>query len=106
MVLQKALALTTSTALTLGGFAGILCGQGHVFTPLWLASSSRTACLETANLGGLRGLSDKELRSAILLAILTLVIFRSYPPCGRSMGTDRTAIKLGQRNHYRGNWDR
>src|SRR5258708_39080643 len=34
MVLQKQLALTTSTALTIVGFAGILCGQGHIFTPV------------------------------------------------------------------------
>ncbi|MGA8482124.1 MAG: hypothetical protein WB696_29500, partial [Chthoniobacterales bacterium] len=34
MVLQKQLALTTSTALTIVGFTGILCGQGHIFTPV------------------------------------------------------------------------
>jgi uncharacterized membrane protein (DUF4010 family) len=34
MMWQKQLALTTSTALTIVGFAGILCGQGHIFTPV------------------------------------------------------------------------
>jgi uncharacterized membrane protein (DUF4010 family) len=74
------LALTTSVALMLTAFAGILFGQGHLFTPTvagvvtaallaWKQPISRLAV----------GVSDQELRSAILLAILTFVIFPVLP---------------------------
>jgi uncharacterized membrane protein (DUF4010 family) len=74
------LALTTSVALTLTAFAGILFGKGHMFTPTvagivtaallaWKQPISRLAV----------GVSDQELRSAILLAILTFVIFPVLP---------------------------
>ncbi|EIP96690.1 putative membrane protein [Opitutaceae bacterium TAV1] len=77
---QQKLALTTSIALTLSAFCGVLFGQGHVFTPAvagiltaallaWKQPISRFAI----------GLTDKELRSAILLAILTFVILPVLP---------------------------
>ena len=80
MVLQKALALTTSTALTLVGFAGILCGQGHVFTPVVVGVVTAALLAWKQPISGfVGGLSDKELRSAILLAVLTLVVFPVLP---------------------------
>jgi uncharacterized membrane protein (DUF4010 family) len=80
MVLQKTLALTTSTALTLVGFAGILCGQGHVFTPVVVGVVTAALLAWKQSISGfVGGLTDKELRSAILLAILTLVVFPVLP---------------------------
>jgi uncharacterized membrane protein (DUF4010 family) len=35
--LHQTLALTTSAALLIVGFAGVLCGQGHTFTPVAVA---------------------------------------------------------------------
>lgn len=72
--------LTTSAALLVMGTVGILCGQGHTFTPVAVAVA--TAAL-LASKEPLRGfsvhLSDAELRSAILLAILAFVIYPALP---------------------------
>jgi len=51
MALQKGLALTTSTALTIVGFGGILCGQGHIFTPV-VAGVVTAALLVTISVFG------------------------------------------------------
>ncbi|HVY54864.1 MAG TPA: DUF4010 domain-containing protein, partial [Thermodesulfobacteriota bacterium] len=80
MVRHEKLVLTTSVAIMIVGFAGILFGQGHIFTPAvagvttaallaWKRPISRFAL----------GLSDQELRSAILLAILTIIILTVLP---------------------------
>ena len=80
MVLQKQLALTTSTALTIVGFAGILCGQGHIFTPVVVGVITAALLAWKQPISGfVSGLSDNELRSAILLAVLTFVIFPVLP---------------------------
>jgi len=80
MVLHQKLALTTSTALTIVGFSGILCGQGHIFTPVvaGIVTAALLAWKQPIS-GFVVGLSDKELRSAILLAILTFIIFPVLP---------------------------
>lgn len=80
MLKDQKLALTTSAALTVVGFAGVMCGQGHVFTPL-------AACIITAAYLSLKepisgfalGLTPDEIRSAILLAILACVIYPVLP---------------------------
>lgn len=80
MVKTQKLALTTTAGLTVVGFAGVLFGQGHVFTPAvagiltaalfaWKESISRFSDV----------ISHRELRSAILLAILTFIIFPILP---------------------------
>lgn len=75
--------LTTSAALLVTGFAGVLCGQGHRLTPVAIAVV--TAAL-LAWKGTLRDLSsalnEAELRSAILLAMLTFVVYPALPAGG------------------------
>jgi uncharacterized membrane protein (DUF4010 family) len=73
-------AQTTSVALAVVGFCGVLCGQGHVFTPV--AGGVTTAALlawKEPISGFVHVLSVKELRAAILLAVLTCVILPALP---------------------------
>src|SRR5258708_1212557 len=80
MVLQKGLALKTSTGLKIVGLAGILCGQGHIFTPVVVGVVTAALLAWKQPISGfVGGLSDNELRSAILLAILTFVVFPVLP---------------------------
>jgi uncharacterized membrane protein (DUF4010 family) len=72
--------LTTSAAMLVTCGAGILCGQGHRLTP------AATIVITTALLawkqplaGFSKGLSENELRSAVLLAILAIVIYPALP---------------------------
>ncbi len=80
MALKKSLALTTSAALFIVAYAGILCGQGHTFTPV--AVTAITAALlawKQPLTGFATGLTEKELRSAILLTLLSFVIYPVLP---------------------------
>lgn len=72
--------LTTSAAMLITCFAGILCGQGHRLAP------AATMVMTTALLawkqplaGFSMGLSENELRSSLLLAILAIVIYPALP---------------------------
>ncbi|RKG68455.1 MgtC/SapB family protein [Corallococcus sp. CA054B] len=80
LLLHQRLALTTSTALMVVAFCGILCGMGHTFTPIFVGVLT-TALLawKQSLVGFVGGLSDKELRSAVLLAVLTFVVFPILP---------------------------
>jgi uncharacterized membrane protein (DUF4010 family) len=80
MAKENKLALTTSAALVVVAFAGVLFGQGHVFTPA-VAGILTAALLAWKNpiARFAVGISDSELRSAILLAILTFIIFPVLP---------------------------
>jgi uncharacterized membrane protein (DUF4010 family) len=72
--------LTTSAALIIVGFCGVLCGKGHTFTPV--ATAVITAALlawKQPITGFATGLSDIELRSAILLAILSFIVYPVLP---------------------------
>lgn len=80
MVRQQKLVLTTSLALAITVLVGILFGEGHMFTPAvagiltaallaWKQPISRFVVV----------LSDQELRSAILLAILTFIVLPVLP---------------------------
>ncbi len=72
--------LTTSAALLLLGFAGVLCGQGHTLTPAAIAvMTAALLALKQPLVGFTIGLSEVELRSAILLAILAIVIYPALP---------------------------
>jgi MgtC family len=63
--------LTTSAALLVMGFAGVLCGQGHRLTPAAVAVLTAALLTWKEPLAGFTlGLSEAELRSAVLLAIL------------------------------------
>jgi uncharacterized membrane protein (DUF4010 family) len=77
---DNSLALTTSAALLLVAFAGVLCGQGHTFTPV--AVTAITAALlawKQPLTGFATGLTEKELRSAILLTLLSFVVYPVLP---------------------------
>ncbi|MEP7356241.1 MAG: MgtC/SapB family protein [Anaerolineales bacterium] len=72
--------LTTSAALLVTGFAGVLCGQGHTLTPAAIAVIATALLALKQPLAGFSiGLSEVELRSAILLAILAIVIYPALP---------------------------
>jgi uncharacterized membrane protein (DUF4010 family) len=78
--LNQTLGLTTSAALLIVGFAGVLCGEGHTFTPV--AVTVITAALLAAKQpisGFAIGLTGQELRSAVLLAILSFIIYPVLP---------------------------
>jgi uncharacterized membrane protein (DUF4010 family) len=72
--------LTTSAALLVTCAAGILCGQGHRLTPAALMVIT-TALLawKQPMVGFSRGLSENELRSVLVLAILAIVIYPALP---------------------------
>jgi len=72
--------ITTSAALFVTAFIGVLAGQGHTFTPtaLGLATAALLAWKEPLA-GFSRALSESELRSAILLAILACVAYPILP---------------------------
>jgi uncharacterized membrane protein (DUF4010 family) len=72
--------LTTSAALLVMGTVGVLCGQGHTFTPVAVAVATAALLAWKEPLKGFSiHLSDAELRSAILLAILAFVIYPALP---------------------------
>jgi uncharacterized membrane protein (DUF4010 family) len=72
--------LTTSAALLVVGFAGVLCGQGHTLTPTAIAVLTAALLSWKGPLSGFSlGLTEAELRSAILLAILAFVIYPALP---------------------------
>jgi uncharacterized membrane protein (DUF4010 family) len=80
LMMRTKLAMTTSMALILVAVCGILCGEGHVFTPV--ATALITAGLlawKQPISGFVGGLSDQEVRSAILLGILTFIIYPVLP---------------------------
>ena len=67
-------------ALLIVGFAGVLCGQGHTFTPVAVAIITAALLAWKQPISGFAvGLSDLELRSAILLAILSFIIYPVLP---------------------------
>ncbi len=72
--------LTTSAALFLMALAGVLCGLGHRLTPSALAVVIAALLAWKRPLSGFsQALSETELRSAILLAILAFVIYPALP---------------------------
>lgn len=72
--------LTTTAALLVTGFNGVLCGLGHTFTPVAIAVVTAALLAWKEQLVGFSlGLTEAEVRSAILLAILTFVIYPVLP---------------------------
>jgi uncharacterized membrane protein (DUF4010 family) len=80
LVMRTKMATTTSMALILVAVCGILCGEGHIFTPV--ATALITAGLlawKQPISGFVGGLTDQEVRSAILLGVLTFIIYPVLP---------------------------
>lgn len=72
--------LTTSAALLLTACVGILAGQGHTFTPTVLGVlTAALLAWKTPLVDFSRTLTESELRSAILLAILAFVVYPVLP---------------------------
>ena len=72
--------ITTSAALFVTCFAGLLAGQGHTFTPSALGIATAALLAWKEPLAGFsQALTESELRSAILLAILAFVVYPILP---------------------------
>jgi uncharacterized membrane protein (DUF4010 family) len=72
--------LTTSAAMLVTCAAGILCGKGHTLTPAAIIVGVTALLAWKDRLSGFStGLSEDELRSALLLAILGIVIYPALP---------------------------
>ena len=72
--------ITTSAALFVTSFAGLLAGQGHTFTPSALGVATAALLAWKEPLAGFsQALTESELRSAILLAILAFVVYPILP---------------------------
>ncbi len=72
--------LTTSAAMLVTCLSGILCGQGHTATPaaVMVIATALLAWKERL-VGFSAGLTEGEVRSALLLAILAIVIYPALP---------------------------
>ena len=72
--------LTTSAALMVTVMAGILCGLGQTIAPAAVMVIATALLAWKERLAGFSaGLSEKEIRSAVLLAILAIVIYPALP---------------------------
>ena len=72
--------LTTSAAMLVTCIAGILCGQGHTISPAAVMVIATALLAWKERLAGFStGLTEGELRSALLLAILAIVIYPALP---------------------------
>lgn len=73
--------ITSSAALIVVTFAGVLAGRGHTFAPVTLAVTTAALLAWKEPLAGFsHALTESELRSAVLLAILAFVVFPVLPP--------------------------
>jgi uncharacterized membrane protein (DUF4010 family) len=76
----QGLELTTSAALLVTGFVGVLAGQGHTFTPVSAAVATAALLAWKERLAGFSlDLTETEVRSAILLAILAFIVYPVLP---------------------------
>src|SRR5689334_8758252 len=78
--LNQGTELTTSIALAVTGFVGILSGQGHTLIPtaVGITTAALLAWKEPLAVFSVK-LSETEFRSAILLGILAFVIYPALP---------------------------
>lgn len=80
LVTHKDSELTTSAALLVIGFAGLLAGQGHTLTPSALAVLTAALLAWKESLAGFSVvLTEAEVRSAIVLAVLAFVVYPALP---------------------------
>ena len=72
--------LTTSAAMMVTAMAGILCGQGHTLPPAAVMVIAAALLAWKERLADFSmGVSESEIRSALLLAILAIVIYPALP---------------------------
>jgi len=72
--------ITTSAALLVTGYVGVLAGQGHALTATALGVAVAALLAWKEPLAGFsQALTDAEVRSAILLAILAFVVYPLLP---------------------------
>ncbi len=72
--------LTTSTALIVTGFTGVLAGQGHTLVPAAVSVIATALLAWKEPMADFSlGLTEAELRSAVLLAILAIVVYPGLP---------------------------
>ncbi len=72
--------ITTSAALAVTAFVGVLVGKGHTFTPTALGVVTAALLAWKQPLTGFsRALTESELRSAILFAILAFIVYPVLP---------------------------
>jgi uncharacterized membrane protein (DUF4010 family) len=72
--------LTTSAAMMVTCLTGVLCGQGHRLTPAAVMVITTALLTWKQSLSGFTmGLKESEVRSAVLLAILAIVIYPALP---------------------------
>jgi uncharacterized membrane protein (DUF4010 family) len=72
--------ITTSAALAVIAFAGLLAGLGQTFTPVALGVVTAALLAWKEPLAGFsRALTESELRSAILFAILAFIVYPVLP---------------------------
>jgi uncharacterized membrane protein (DUF4010 family) len=72
---------STAAALIVTGYVGILCGLGHTLTPAAVAVVTAALLAWKERLAGFsKALTEAELRSAILLAILAFVVYPAPEP--------------------------
>lgn len=72
--------LTTSAAMLITCVAGILCGKGHTATPASIIVIVTALLAWKDRLAGFSlGLTENEMRSALLLGILAIVIYPALP---------------------------
>jgi uncharacterized membrane protein (DUF4010 family) len=72
--------LTTSAAMLVTCMAGILCGQGQTISPAAVMVLATALLAWKERLAGFSmGLTEGEMRSALLLAILAIVIYPALP---------------------------
>ena len=77
---ERRIEMTTSAALLVTGFVGVLCGRGHTFTPVAVGIATAALLAWKQPLSGFSlGITEAELRSAILLGILAFVIYPVLP---------------------------
>lgn len=72
--------LTTSVALLVTGFVGVLCGLGHTLTPTALAVVTAGLLASKRRMVWLTDvLTEEEVRAGILLAVLAFVVYPALP---------------------------
>lgn len=73
--------ITTGAAMFVTSLAGVLCGQGQRVAPAAVVVGVTALLAAKERLTGLSmGVTEKELRSALLLAIFAIVIYPALPP--------------------------
>lgn len=80
LLLRQALEITTSVSLIIDFVLGVLIGQGHLFTPVAAALLlTLILSLKSERISFAWGLRPEEIRSAVLLGLISFVIYPLLP---------------------------